>query len=410
MKFIHLADAHLDSPFLGLSFLPSAQKRIILQAANQSLAKIVHLALSQQVDLVLIAGDTFNSTHPSPASQLFFARQIKRLTDAEIQTVMVFGNHDHLAQTDLLVQPSPYFHLLGAGQKIEQLHLVTQAGFHYSVAGFSYLQNHIQTDLVAQLPVKTGSEFAFGLFHAGEATGRSQADVYAPFTKSDLIRLGYDYFALGHIHHRQTLLRHPLAVYPGNIQGRQSNELGPKGCYLGTINEETQTVDLKFCSTGQPVWRKIKVKLPGAISKQALTKNLTTEINDHLSGPTYVCLEVANSQFLTDSEVELLQDTDYWQELSQALPADSYLVKVSLTAAEQLLINQQDRPAFVRAEQETLTTAVLEQISYNLRKKSAVLASQLQDAQFQQEIFALAHSKLQRYLRGLADETTTDRN
>jgi DNA repair exonuclease SbcCD nuclease subunit len=408
MKFVHLADAHLDSPFLGLSFLPSAQKQTILQAANQSLAKIIHLALEQEADLVLIAGDTFNSTHPSPASQLFFAKQVKLLTDAKIQTVMVFGNHDHLDPADLLVQPSPYFHLLGAGQKIQQLHLTTSAGFHYSVAGFSYLQNHIPTDLVAQLPVKTGQEFAFGLFHAGEAMGHQQADVYAPFTKDDLRKLNYDYFALGHIHHRQIVLAHPLAVYPGNIQGRQSNELGAKGCYLGTIDEQSRAVGLQFVSTSQPVWQEVRIKLSGTVSKQVLTKTLTTKINESLQGQTCVCLIVDNSQYLSDSEVELLQDTDYWQTLSEELLDDSCLVKVSLAAKDQLLLNAQDRPAFIRAEQETLTAAVLEKAGRDLGKKSAVFASQLKDPQFQQEIFTLAHSKLQRYLRGLADETTTD--
>ena len=96
MKFIHLADAHLDSPFHGLSFLPSKTFENIYQASDQSLKKIVDLAITEKVDLVLIAGDTFDSNHPSPHSQLFFAEQIKRLTEAKIQVVMIFGNHDHM--------------------------------------------------------------------------------------------------------------------------------------------------------------------------------------------------------------------------------------------------------------------------------------------------------------------------
>nr|MDF9461983.1 phosphoesterase [Lactobacillus amylovorus] len=55
MKFIHFADAHLDSPFRGLSFLPSKEFNQIYQAADQSLTRIVDLALKQNVDLVLIA-------------------------------------------------------------------------------------------------------------------------------------------------------------------------------------------------------------------------------------------------------------------------------------------------------------------------------------------------------------------
>lgn len=408
MKFIHLADAHLDSPFLGLSFLPSAEKQNILQAANRSFAKIVQCALEEQVDLVLLAGDIFDSDHPSPASQLFFSQQLKRLTDAEVQVVMVFGNHDHMSPNDLLVQPSQYFHLLGADEKVEQVHLQTNSGFAYSVTGFSYLQNHIQTDLASQMPAKNGTEFAFGLFHAGEAAGIKQHDVYAPFTRDDLQRLDYDYFALGHIHHRQMLLEHPLAVYPGNIQGRHSNELGDKGCYLGTVDETSHEVNLQFIKTGQPVWLELQVELSHLLSMQELTQFLLDQLNQQLTEKTYICLRLVNAQFLSDKEVEMLQDTEYWQDLSQQLKDVSYLVKVNLISQKQLLIKEQDRPAFVKAEQELLTGEAVTEVGQDLGKKSAVLAEQLQDKQFQQEVFDLTHSKLQRYLRGLTDETNAD--
>lgn len=72
MKFIHFADAHLDSPFLGLSFLPSESFKQIQNAPMQSLTKIVDLALKEKVDLVLIAGDTFDSFKPTPSAQSFF--------------------------------------------------------------------------------------------------------------------------------------------------------------------------------------------------------------------------------------------------------------------------------------------------------------------------------------------------
>ena len=136
MKFIHFADAHLDSPFRGLSFLPSKEFNQIYQAADQSLTNIVDLALRENVDLVLIAGDTFDSNTPSPRAQLFFAQQIKRLTDKNIQVVMIFGNHDHMKQEDLLVNSSPYFKLLGNEEKVEKVSFKTKTGFEYDVAGF----------------------------------------------------------------------------------------------------------------------------------------------------------------------------------------------------------------------------------------------------------------------------------
>ena len=61
MKFIHFADANLDSPFCGLSFLTSEEFNHIYQVADQSLKRIIDLALAEKLDVVLRVGDTFDS-------------------------------------------------------------------------------------------------------------------------------------------------------------------------------------------------------------------------------------------------------------------------------------------------------------------------------------------------------------
>lgn len=408
MKFVHFADAHLDSPFLGLSFLPAAKKSEILQAADRSLQKIVDLALQERADLVLIAGDTFNSAHPSPHSQLFFARQMQRLTSSNIQVVMVFGNHDHLDPRELLMPASPCFHLLGARQKIEQVKLQTQAGFPYLVTGFSYLQNHIAADLAAKMPAKDNDLFSIGLFHAALASSNQAANVYAPFTMADLNRLGYDYFALGHIHHRQIISQHPLAVYPGNIQGRQSNELGAKGCYLAQVDEQTRQIKLRFVPTGQPNWQLVQAKLTGKTSKEELDRSLVKQINAQLTGENFVCLQLQGAQFLSADQTDLVQDQDYWEDLSRRLIYGSWLVNVNLASSQQLHLAAQDEPAFAKAAQEVLTPKSLAAVGKDLAKKSVFVAHRLQDPSFQANIFNLARTKLQRYLWGLADENKQD--
>ncbi len=57
---------------------------------------------------------------------------------------------------------------------------------------------------------------------------------YAPCTVQGLVAKGYDYWALGHVHNRQTLCEAPYIAFPGNTQGRHAR-LGPKGCLLVTI-------------------------------------------------------------------------------------------------------------------------------------------------------------------------------
>nr|MDK8213685.1 DNA repair exonuclease [Enterococcus faecalis] len=83
--------------------------------------------------------------------------------------------------------------------------------------------------------------------------GNSQQDHYAPFQKSHLQQLAYDYWALGHIHAAQQLSGHTPIVYPGNIQGTHFKETGPKGGVLVSLEqgrdpiiESIETTDWQF--------------------------------------------------------------------------------------------------------------------------------------------------------------------
>ncbi|MCT7802727.1 MAG: DNA repair exonuclease [Lactobacillus crispatus] len=405
MKFIHFADAHLDSPFRGLSFLQSEEFNHIYQAADQSLTKIVDLALQENVDLVLIAGDTFDSNTPSPRAQLFFAKQIKRLTDQKIQVVMIFGNHDHMKQEDLLVSPSPYFKLLGNNETVEQATFTTDAGFNYDVIGFSYLNNHITEDKIPEFPAK-GKNYTFGLMHAQEKSATASQNVYAPFTVDELQNLNYDYFALGHIHARNNLSSTPWIVYPGNIQGRHINEMGAKGCYLGEIDENSGKTTIDFKETGPILWQGTKINLEGAISKADLQAKIIAKLES--GQKTYFSLTIAGAQYLSAEERDLVQDPDFWQTISQSLPFASQLVDVRFVVNTSLKLNDNDQQAFQAAKEELFAPAEFKQIVSDWQKKDPEAAKLAADPDFIAAVKNLTEVKLMSKLKGIKDETETN--
>ncbi|NRO62278.1 putative metallophosphoesterase YhaO [Lactobacillus helveticus] len=406
MKFIHFADAHLDSPFRGLSFLPSKEFNQIYQAADQSLIRIVDLALAEKVDLVLIAGDTFDSAKPSPRSQLFFAEQIKRLTDAQIQVVMIFGNHDHMRREDLLVNQSPYFKLLGADEVVEKASFKTKDNFNYDVVGFSYLNNHITEDKIPDFPEK-GQNYTFGLMHAQEKETDSRKNVYAPFTVAEVQALNYDYFALGHIHARRNLSEKPWIVYSGNIQGRHINEMGAKGCYLGVIDESTKKTSIEFKATGPILWQGVQVELDAPISKADLQNRIIASLNN-AEQKTYFSLTIAGAQFMTEEEQELIQDTDFWQNISQNLSFDSQLVDVRLKISSNLELNENDQQAFEQAKSKIFKNDEFDQIVSDWKKKDPLSAQLAEDPAFIDAVKQLTEVKLMGKLKGITDETETN--
>ncbi|WP_297951115.1 DNA repair exonuclease [uncultured Lactobacillus sp.] len=405
MKFIHFADAHLDSPFRGLSFLPSKEFNHIYQAADQSLTKIVDLALSEKVDLVLVAGDTFDSSQPSPRAQLFFAEQIKRLTDAKIQVVMIFGNHDHMKQEDLLVSPSPYFKLLGSNEIVEKATFTTANGYNYDVVGFSYLNNHITEDKIPEFP-KKGQNYTFGLMHAQEKTTAASQNVYAPFTVKELQDLNYDYFALGHIHARNNLSTASWIVYPGNIQGRHINELGAKGCYLGEIDENSGKTTISFKETGPILWQAAKLELEAEINKADLQAKIIVVLA--AKQKTYFSLTISGAQYLTAEERDLVQDADFWQTISQSLQFDSQLVDVRFVVNTSLKLNANDQQAFQTAKDELFTEKEFSKLVSDWQKKDPEAAKLAADPAFIAAVKNLTEVKLMSKLKGIKDETETN--
>ncbi|MCT7678421.1 MAG: DNA repair exonuclease [Lactobacillus iners] len=405
MKFLHIADVHLDSPFLGLSFLPSELFGQIKNAIQLSFEKAVNFAIDHDVDLVLLAGDTFDSIHPTPQSKIFFANQIKRLVDRQIQVVMVLGNHDYSQIDDLLLNESPYFKIIGSNEQIEQVDFMTKSQYKYRVVGFSYQHNHITEDIIAKYPPKSTSIYTIGLAHAGMKQSSVDQNNYAPFTLNEVKDLNYDYFALGHIHLRQVLSQEPWIVYSGNLQGRHVNEKDAKGFYFGQVDEQSQNTQLQFIDVSPIVWQTVDLTLDEPFKS---TTKLCTKIQNLLADnnlrPTLFTLNIIGAELLSDAQLDMLNDKSMYEELSNNLQYHSLLVKVYYKHRDFIALNATDRALFAKAAEEILTANHTCELASSLMKKSNIVTNNLQKEEYLSDIYELARVRLEQKLRGNNDE------
>lgn len=405
MKFLHIADVHLDSPFLGLSFLPSELFCQIKNAIQLSFEKAVNFAIDNDVDLVLLAGDTFDSIHPTPQSKIFFANQIKRLVDRQIQVVMVLGNHDYSQIDDLLLNESPYFKIIGSNEQIEQVDFMTKSQYKYRVVGFSYQHNHITEDIIAKYPPKSTLIYTIGLAHAGMKQSSVDQNNYAPFTLNEVKDLNYDYFALGHIHLRQVLSQEPWIVYSGNLQGRHVNEKDAKGFYFGQVDEQSQNTQLQFIDVSPIVWQTVDLTLDEPFKS---TTKLCTKIQNLLADnnlrPTLFTLNIIGAELLSDAQLDMLNDKSMYEELSNNLQYHSLLVKVYYRHRDFIALNATDRALFAKAAEEILTANHTCELASSLMKKSNIVTNNLQKEEYLSDIYELARVRLEQKLRGNNDE------
>jgi DNA repair exonuclease SbcCD nuclease subunit len=230
MRFLHLADVHLDTPFAGRS--PAVRSRLRL-ASREALSAAVDCALAERVDVVLIAGDLFDGERLSFGTELFLLEQLRRLRDGGIPVVYASGNHDPGSRGGRTLAWPENVALVGDARP--RRIAIRRRG---EVVGFVTAAGHAgpreTADLSRTFPKPPGELPEVALLHTqvGGAREGEEHHPYAPSQLSTLLASGYHYWALGHIHLRQCLSDLPAVHFPGNLQGRTARERGPKGGLL----------------------------------------------------------------------------------------------------------------------------------------------------------------------------------
>lgn len=232
-KFIHSADIHLDSPLRGLERYEGAPIEYARKASRAAFVNLVNLCLQEEVDFVLIVGDLYDGDWRDYNTGLFFTWQVSRLNDAGIKVVFVRGNHDAASQiTKSLRMPENVIEL-----STERPETIILDELGVAIHGQGFATRNVTEDLTLKYPQPIREFFNIGLLHTS-VDGRQGHDPYAPCNLKDLIAKGYDYWALGHVHTREILHdKGPWVVFPGNVQGRNVRETGPKGCTLVMVSD-----------------------------------------------------------------------------------------------------------------------------------------------------------------------------
>lgn len=229
-KFLHAADIHLDSPLRGLARYEGVPAEVVRTATRTALDNLVERAIAEEVAFVILAGDLYDGTWEAFATGLYFCSAMGRLHKAGIEVYLVYGNHDaesHLTR-DL---PLPDNVRVFSKRQAETLvHTGTGVVLH----GQSYKARDPGGDLAAHYPEAQAGAFNVGVLHTALTGDRGHAP-YAPCTPDQLAAKGYDYWALGHVHAHDVVRRDPYIVFPGNLQGRNIRETGPKGAVLVSV-------------------------------------------------------------------------------------------------------------------------------------------------------------------------------
>jgi len=287
MKFIHAADIHLDSPFSGLiqkSNLPAKLETAIKESTFNSFKQIVADAISNEVDFVIIAGDLFDRNERSIAADAFINDQFKLLDERNIPVFLIFGNHDFFNFDNKTLSYPDNVHVFN--NEVTTKEITLDNGQTVDLSGFSFKNQWIHESYADSFPVKGNSDWAIGIMHGSADSIDSPEANYAPFSVGQLESKHYDYWALGHIHKRQSLNDAKTINYSGNSQGRSINESGDKGYLL--VSSQGDKLVPEFKKTAVIDWQLLTIDVDNLDTNQIVETTMSRLAELQLTTTTLV--------------------------------------------------------------------------------------------------------------------------
>ena len=229
-RFVHAADLHLDTPFVGLELLDATLAQRLRDASLDALDRIVTKAIEVDAAFVVFAGDLYDGVERGIRAQLHFRAALVRLADQGIQSFVAHGNHDPEGGRWTAVRAWPERVTVFASGAPQSVAVVRDGVALATVHGVSYGAKAERENLALRFARPAGGGPHVAVLHCSvdRAPGHEN---YSPCNLDDLRSRGMTYWALGHVHQHRVLAREPWVVYPGNTQGRGIGvgERGAKG-------------------------------------------------------------------------------------------------------------------------------------------------------------------------------------
>ena len=253
IRCLHGADFHLDSAFGALPAQRAAERR---RESRELLFRLADYVNGHDIDLMLLAGDLFDSASPfrETGEQLAAA-----LGQMRARVFVAPGNHDWYGpgspwETETWPENVTVFRERAmTAAEVPELDLV--------VHGAALTGPEQPESLLAGFTAPADGKVHIGLLHGGLDGAE---DRYDPIRREEVSASGLAYLALGHVHKRMEplTLGRTVCAWPGCLEGRGFDELGEKGFYKGTISDSGE-VSLTFVPFARHRYEILEVDVTG---------------------------------------------------------------------------------------------------------------------------------------------------
>lgn len=336
MKLIHTADWHLGKTLEGQSRLP--EQKAFLQ-------DFIRICAEEEADLILIAGDVYDSYNPPAAAEQLFYDTLKQLSrQGACMIVIISGNHDNperltasgplarehgivMAGTpgtviptgnygnNQITQSAPGYIQAAIGAERADILLVPfpsekRLGELYLTGTEEAEQSQSYEQRIRRLFSDLSCHFTPGAHHlvvshlfvmdsAPDGSERSIQLGGSYLLPGDIFPAGTDYIALGHVHKPQKVpgVRH--ARYSGSPLHYNQREIPFTNQILSVSLQQGKSCTIKEIPL--PVYKPIEVWRCGS------TEEAIARCEQHSKESSWVYLEIKTDSYIHEEDIRAMK-------------------------------------------------------------------------------------------------------
>lgn len=231
MRFVHIADMHLDSPFTALSKQEELGDRRRVEQ-RKIFGKIIEYIKNEKIEYLFISGDLYEHQYIRNTTIEYINNLFKSIPDTKI--FISPGNHDPILKNS-------YYNNFNWSNNVvifnEEINIYEFENI--DVYGFGFNDFYCDESGIEEIKIRNKEKINILVAH-GEINASKNAEMqYNPLNENKLKQLGFDYVALGHIHKQ---IINENIVYPGSTIAFGFDELGEHGM----LDVELQKNNLKI--------------------------------------------------------------------------------------------------------------------------------------------------------------------
>lgn len=265
LKFVHIADMHLDSPFVNLSDREALGDLRRLDQ-RKAFKKVIEYIKQEKIPYLFISGDLYEQKYVKQSTVEYINNLFKEIPETHI--FISPGNHDPYIKNS-------YYNRFEWSENVRifQAEIEKVETEEAIIYGYGFDDFYCTNSGIEDIQIEDKSKINILIMH-GTLDGASiEEKQYNSIKLKTLKEKEFDYVALGHIHKLDyNSYENQRVVYPGSTAALGFDELGKHGMIV--CNLDKQNIGLEFIPLDDTEFKVENIDVTDIISEEELIEKL----------------------------------------------------------------------------------------------------------------------------------------